>query len=55
VSVVAYVVALSDVDEAIELIKKRVATPGDLVEDVAPVSDALLGALHLQRGDFTRA
>jgi len=53
--VIAYVVALSDADEAIELIKKQVGIPGDRVEDIAPVSDVLPAALRLRRGDFKRA
>jgi hypothetical protein len=53
--VIAYIVAIADADEAMELIKKRVAVSGDRVEDVAPVSDALLTSLYLQPGDFRRA
>ena len=53
--VIAYIVAIADADEAMELIKKSVAVPGDRVEDVAPVTDALLTSLHLQPGAFRRA
>lgn len=51
---IAYIVALLDPDAAIDLIRKKVAGPDDLIEDVGRVSDALLIALNLQPGDFTR-
>jgi hypothetical protein len=54
-NVIAYIVALSDPVEVIELIIKRVAIPGDRVEDVAAVSEALLASLQLQPGEFIRA
>lgn len=52
---VAYIVALPDAAEAARLIANQVAEPGDTVEDLGRVSDALLIAMKLQPGDFVRA
>ena len=52
---VAYIVALLDPVAAIDLIRKKAAAPDDLIEDLGRVSDALLKALNLLPGDFTRA
>jgi hypothetical protein len=52
---IAYIVALSDPTDAIELIRSRVADPGDKVEDIGRVSEELLKTLQLDSGDFTRA
>jgi hypothetical protein len=52
---VAYIVALRNSAEAVKLILNRVAEPGDTVEDLGRVSDALLTAMKLLPGDFTRA
>jgi hypothetical protein len=52
---VAYIVALADPAMAIDLIKKKLGTPGDEFEDLGRVSHDLLKALHLLPGDFTRA
>jgi len=52
---VAYIVALPDPATAIDLIWKKAASPDDLIDDVGRVSDALLTALNLLPGDFTRA
>lgn len=51
----AYIVALPDSGKAIALIKNKVAAHGDTVEDLGRVSDALLIAMKLQPGSFTRA
>ncbi len=51
----AYVVALPDSADAIKLITRKIAEPGDTVEDLGRVSDALLIAMKLEPGDFTRA
>jgi hypothetical protein len=52
---IAYIVALSDPADAIELIRSKVADPDDKVEDIGRVSEELLKALRLHSGDFTRA
>jgi hypothetical protein len=51
----AYIVALSVPADAIELIRSRVADPGDKVEDIGRVSEELLKALRLDSGHFVRA
>lgn len=53
-SAVAYIVALTDPDAALLLIKTRVAAITDEVEDLGRVSEALLAALELNAGEFTR-
>jgi hypothetical protein len=52
---VAYIVALSDPRDAIELIRTKAADPEDEVEDMGRVSDELVKALKLNPGDFVRA
>jgi len=52
---VAYIVAIADPNEAMQLIRERVAVTGDEVEDLGRVSEALLTALDLQPGGFIRA
>jgi hypothetical protein len=52
---VAYVVALTDPAQAIELIRRKVANPEDEIDDLGRVSDALLTAMKLQPGSFVRA
>lgn len=52
---VAYIVAVVDPDKAIELIRAKVTTSGDDVEDLGRVSDALLTSLKLETGQFKRA
>jgi hypothetical protein len=52
---VAYIVALSDATQAIELIRSKVAGPGDKVEDMGRVSEELLKALRLGPVRFVRA
>jgi hypothetical protein len=49
---VAYIVAESDPDKAINLIRIKAAHPDDKVADVGPVSVQLLQALDLHPGDF---
>jgi len=49
---VAYIVALQEAAEAIELIRKTVADAGDEIEDLGQVSDALLLTLDLQHGEI---
>jgi hypothetical protein len=51
----AYIVALSDPADAIELIRSKVADPDDKVEDIGRVSEGLLKALRLDSGHFVRA
>ena len=52
---VAYIVAITDPAAALELIKAKVATLADDVNDMGRVSEALLVALRLSPGDFVRA
>ncbi len=52
---VAYIVALAEPTKAIELIRAQAATPGDEIEDLGRVSNALLLALSLGTGQFMRA
>jgi hypothetical protein len=49
---VAYIVAVSDSDKAIELIRKKVVAAGDVVEDLGRVSQELLNSLRLEAGEF---
>jgi hypothetical protein len=48
----AYIVAVDDATEAIDLIKKNVTEPGDDIQDMGRVSDGLLQALSLPAGSF---
>jgi hypothetical protein len=48
----AYIVAIDDAAEAIDLIKQNVAAPGDAIDDLGRVSDGLLQALNLPAGSF---
>lgn len=52
---VGYIVAMPDEDAALDLIRIKVAGPSDYVEDVGPVSEALLNALKLSLGQYVRA
>jgi hypothetical protein len=52
---VAYIVALSDAARALDLVRKRFADPDDRLDDLGQVSNALIKALGLQRGDIVRA
>jgi hypothetical protein len=51
----AYIVALADPAAAIDLIRKRVGSPDDAIQDVGRVSDDLLRYLDLRSGEFMRA
>ena len=48
----AYIVAIDDAAEAIDLIKQKVAEPGDDIEDLGLVTDGLLQTLNLPAGSF---
>jgi hypothetical protein len=52
---VAYIVAIADPAKAIELIRGQATVPGDEVEDLGRVSDALIESLHLGSGQYKRA
>jgi hypothetical protein len=52
---IAYIVAISDPADAIEMIRSKVADPDDKVEDIGRVSEELLKALRLEPGGFMRA
>lgn len=52
---VGYIVAMPDEDAALDLIRIKVAGPSDYVEDVGPVSQALLNTLELSLGQYIRA
>ena len=52
---VGYIVAMPDADAALDLIQIKVAGPSDYVEDVGPVSEALLIALNLSLGQYVCA
>jgi len=52
---IAYIVALSNPVDAIELIRSEVANPGDRVEDMGRVSEELVKVLNIKPGDFKRA
>jgi hypothetical protein len=49
---IAYIVAIDNAAEAIDLIKQNVADPGDAIDDLGRVSDGLLQALSLPAGSF---
>ena len=51
---VGYIVAMPDEDAALDLMRIKIAGPLDYVEDVAPVSEALLVALKLSLGQYVR-
>jgi len=51
----AYIVAVADPVEAIELIRSKAAAPVDEIEDLGRVSDALLTTLKLGTRQFVRA
>jgi hypothetical protein len=54
-SAVAYIVAIADPFEAIELIREKAAASDDELEDLGRVSDVLLSTLKLETGKFVRA
>jgi acylphosphatase len=49
-----YVVAEFDAARAVELIRAKLAGPGDEIEDLGRVTDVLLTALNLKEGEFAR-
>jgi hypothetical protein len=49
-----YVVAESDVEKAIALLKKEIARPLDEYEDLGRVKGTVLNTLGLQPGQFSR-
>lgn len=50
----AYLVALSEKDKAIALIRRKAADPEDQVEDLGRVSEALLITLGVPNGEFIK-
>jgi hypothetical protein len=57
---VAYIVAIANPDDAMEIIRTKIAEPGYMIEDyviedLGRVSDALLRSLNLSSGEFVRA
>jgi hypothetical protein len=52
---VGYIVAIAGPVEAIALVRAKLGDPGDEIEDAGRVTDTLLTALKLGRGDFVRA
>jgi hypothetical protein len=51
---IAYVVAVPDKATAVELIRRKVVDPSDEIEDLGRVTEALLTAMGLAPGEFTR-
>jgi hypothetical protein len=51
---VAIVVAETEVEKAIDILKVALARPHDEYEDLGRVTDTLLKALRLQPGQFAR-
>jgi hypothetical protein len=49
---VAYLVAMPEKTEAIDLIANQAAGAGDEIEDMGRVSEALITAMHLPPGQF---
>ena len=52
---IAYILASSDADQALNLVRKQVGDDDDRVDDLGEVSSALINALGLHRGDIVRA
>jgi hypothetical protein len=52
---VAYIVAISDPQTAIDLIRRGATDSNVEIEDLGKVSDALLLAMKLQPGQYMRA
>jgi hypothetical protein len=52
---VAYIVAIADSADAIEMIMTKVAEAGDQVEGLGRVSDTLIQSLGLSPGEFMRS
>jgi hypothetical protein len=53
-SATLYIVAASKADQAVQIIKSRMANPADTIEDLAPVSGFLVQAFNLAPGDYVR-
>ena len=51
---IMYVVATSELDAAIELLKNALSTPNLDYEDLGRVNDSLIQALKLKHGEFYR-
>jgi hypothetical protein len=51
---VAYLVAVSDKDKAVDLIRQKAGGSGDDIEDLGRVSEALLMAMSVHEGEFVR-
>jgi hypothetical protein len=49
-----YIVAVADADQAVQIIRSKIADLTDDVEDLGRVSQALVRALKLTAGEFTR-
>ncbi|MGB6285171.1 MAG: hypothetical protein WBG18_12265 [Xanthobacteraceae bacterium] len=49
-----YIVAVADADQAVQIIRSKIADLTDDVEDLGRVSRALVRALKLAAGEFTR-
>jgi hypothetical protein len=49
-----YIVAVADADQAVQIIRSKIADLTDDVEDLGRVSGALVQALKLASGEFTR-
>jgi hypothetical protein len=49
-----YIVAVADADQAVQIIRNKTADRTDDVEDLGRVSQALVRALKLAAGEFTR-
>ena len=52
---IAYIVAVTDAAEAMELVRAKVAGTNGAIEDCGRVSEELLNALQLSPGDISRA
>jgi hypothetical protein len=48
----AYLVAVPDTARAMDLVTSKVAAPGDDIEDLGRVSDALIAAMSLAPGEY---
>jgi hypothetical protein len=49
-----YLVAVADADQAVQIIRSKIADLTEDVEDLGRVSPALVRALNLASGEFTR-
>jgi hypothetical protein len=53
-SAMLYIVAVGRADQAVDLIKRKGASPGDKVEDLGQVTGFLVQTLKLSPGEFIR-